>query len=201
MKTLGKSLTLLLLISFTGIQIYSQPVYKVNPVKSKLVIEGTSSLHNWTMQAENFDCVVEFDMNNGKVDNISGISFSVPVSGIVSDEGKLMDNKAHDALKEEKAPSITFRQQSLESLTSSNGQVSGKVSGTLSIAGKSRQVTIPFTGKVLEDNSLLITGKLPVSMSDFDVDPPTAMLGALKTGNAVTLNYSFEFIPNLTSNR
>ena len=201
MKTLVTKLIVLVAIILAGsVELFSQPVYKVNPSKSKLVIEGTSSLHDWSMVAENFNCIVEFDLNNEKVNNISGITFSVPVKDIISDESNLMDKKAHDALKENKSPEITFKQQSLESLNSANGQVSGKVKGNLTIAGKTKPVTISFSGKVL-NNTLQITGSMPINMSDFGIEPPTAMLGALKTGDAVTLNYSFEFNPNLTSNR
>lgn len=195
-----KSILFLLAIFFIAAQAISQPAYQVNHSKSKLIISGTSSLHDWTMEADDFSCDVLFDMNNNEVNSINDIRFSLPVENIKS-ESNLMDKKAYEALKQNKAPMITFRQQSLESLNSSDGQISGKISGSLTVAGRTKQVSLAFEGKVLANNNLSVTGKLPVKMSDFGIDPPTALLGTLKTDDAVTLEYQLEFIPNLTSNR
>jgi len=142
--------------------------------------------------------VVEFKLDSDKVDDIAGINFSVEVKNLTSNEGNLMDRKAHDALKEGKSPVISFTQQSVESLSSSNGRVNGRINGQLTIAGKTKQLSVPFSGRI-ENSRLIVTGTLDVKMSDFDIEPPTAMLGVLKTGNDVTLNYSFEFQPQLTS--
>jgi len=150
------------------------------------------------MEASDFNCVVEFKLDSDKVDDIAGINFSVEVKNLTSNEGNLMDRKAHDALKEGKSPVISFTQQSVESLSSSNGRVNGRINGQLTIAGKTKQLSVPFSGRI-ENSRLIVTGTLDVKMSDFDIEPPTAMLGVLKTGNDVTLNYSFEFQPQLTS--
>ena len=201
MNTLLKRSVFIAFATFMLIsQAISQPAYQVNHSKSKLTISGTSSLHDWSMEAEDFTCNVLLTVSNMEVKDLKNISFSLPVENIRS-ESNIMDNKAHDALKENKSPMITFRQQALESLSSSNGQVSGRVSGSLTVAGKTKQVSLSFTGKVLENNGLSVSGKLPVKMSDFGIDPPTALLGTLKTDDAVTLEYSFEFNPDLTSNR
>lgn len=193
-----------ILIAFASVavisQAISQPAYQINKSKSKLTISGTSSLHDWTMEADDFSCNVLLDVSNMEVKDLKNISFSLQVENIKS-ESNIMDKKAHDALKENKSPVITFRQQALESLNSNNGQVSGRISGSLTVAGRTKQVSLSFTGKVLENNTLSVTGKLPVKMTDFGIDPPTALLGTLKTDDAVTLEYSFEFNPDLTSNR
>jgi len=199
MKTMGIKLWGLLMLALVAVsQTFAQTVYKADPTKSKLIIEGTSSLHDWTMEASDFNCVVEFKLDSDKVDDIAGINFSVEVKNLTSNEGNLMDRKAHDALKEGKSPVISFKQQSVESLSSSNGRVNGRINGQLTIAGKTKQLSVPFSGRI-ENNRLIVTGTLDIKMSDFDIEPPTAMLGVLKTGNDVTLNYSFEFQPQLTS--
>jgi len=201
MKTLIKKFIIIAAVMTAGIaQVISQPVYKLDESKSNLLINGTSSVHDWTMEADNIKCEFEMDLNNQKVQNITGISFSVAVKDLKS-ESDLMDRKAHDALKAEKSPVITFTQTLPATLTSASaGNISGKVTGNLSIAGKVKKVEVTFSGKIVNDK-LVVTGKLPVKMSDFEVEPPVAMLGALKTGDAVTLEYSFEFTPDLTSNK
>ena len=66
--------------------------------------------------------------------------------------------------------------------------------GILSIAGERKNVSIPFSGKFNSDNHFVVTGKEIIDMTEFDIKPPTAMLGALKTGEKVTVNYEFSFV-------
>ena len=201
MKTIfGRSVIVAIILTTGAIKAFSQPVYKINPSGSNLVIKGTSSMHDWTMEADNIKCSFEMDLANNSIESLAGINFSVAVKDIKS-ESNLMDKKAHEALKSDKSPVITFTQTTPAVLNSASaGAISGKVTGNLAIAGKSRRVEIAFTGRISGDK-LIVTGALPVKMSEFEIEPPTAMLGALKTGDAVTLNYSFEFVPGVISDR
>ncbi|MBN1158617.1 MAG: YceI family protein [Bacteroidales bacterium] len=190
-----------LLISVASISmVLTQPSYRIVESRSKFAIHGTSSLHDWTMEAENFACNLVFDLDDMEVQNIADVHFSVAVKDIRS-ESNLMDNKAHDALQANRSPFITFRQAELQSLNSSNGQISGQISGFLTIAGKTNQVVVRFTGHVLDENRISVFGTLSLNMSDYNIEPPTAMLGVLKTYDSVTLEYSFEFNPVLTSDK
>jgi len=48
MKTMGIKLWGLLMLALVAVsQTFAQTVYKADPTKSKLIIEGTSSLHDW----------------------------------------------------------------------------------------------------------------------------------------------------------
>jgi len=199
MKTIfDRSVIVAIILASGAIKAISQPVYKINPPGSNLVIKGTSSMHDWTMEADNIKCSFEMDLANNSIESLTGINFSVAVKDIKS-ESNLMDKKAHEALKSDKSPVITFAQTAPAVLTSASaGTISGKVTGNLSVAGKSKRVEISFTGRISGDK-LIVTGTLPVKMSEFEIEPPTAMLGALKTGDAVTLSYSFEFVPGVIS--
>ena len=43
------------------------------------------------------------------------------------------------------------------------------------------------------DKQFQVKGEVPLKMSDFGIDPPTAMMGTLKTGNEVVIKYNLEF--------
>jgi polyisoprenoid-binding protein YceI len=199
MKTLLKRFAIFAAVIAAGaVQAIAQPVYKLDQSKSELLVNGTSTVHNWTMEAGNLKCQFEMDLNGNKTANITGITFSVAAKDLKS-ESDLMDKKAHEALKSDKSPLITFSQTTPASFTTvADGSVSGTITGNLSIAGKVKKVEVSFRGKIVNDK-LVVTGKLPVKMSEFGIEPPVAMLGALKTGDEVTLEYSFEFIPGMTS--
>ena len=104
-----------------------------------------------------------------------------------------MNKKTYDALEADDYPSITFELISISDLESSGNQFSGKATGTMKIAGESSVMTVPFQGSVVDGSTFKVKGDFSLEMSDFGIDPPTAMLGTLKTGDKVTLNYEFTF--------
>jgi len=61
------------------------------------------------------------------------------------------------------------------------------------MAGGSGIMSIPFKGKVLDDSTFQVKGTFSLKMTEFGIDPPTAMLGTLKTGDKITLDYTMTF--------
>ena len=45
----------------------------------------------------------------------------------------------------------------------------------------------------LKDQIINIKGEKTLKMSDFDVKPPTALLGTLKTGNDITIKFNLNY--------
>jgi hypothetical protein len=170
----------------------SQSGYILDPVNSKLTIQGTSSLHEWQMEVRDFKCSMNLISTGQKFSDIKGAEFSCVPTNIVS-EFKLMDKKTYEALKAEQFSSINFRMKTGEILSESGNEFSGTITGNLFIAGQTKEINIPFHGNVLEDGSVNVKGKVNLKMSQFNIDPPTAMLGTLKTGDDISIVYSFEF--------
>jgi hypothetical protein len=44
-----------------------------------------------------------------------------------------------------------------------------------------------------DDNGIKLEGSYSLKMTDYGVDPPKALLGAIKTDNEVTINFSLLF--------
>ncbi|MEQ8554787.1 MAG: YceI family protein [Cyclobacteriaceae bacterium] len=151
---------------------------EVDAEKSKVGIQGTSSLHDWESTVESFSI-------NGNIgsDQISDLVASFKVESIKSGKS-IMDSKTQDALKADKHPNIVFKAAALKI---ENGIVKG--SGTLTIAGNSKPFQFNANTKELTTGGLLIAGSTKLKMSDFGIDPPTAMFGTLTTGDEVTVNY------------
>ena len=151
---------------------------EVNSEKSKVGIQGTSSLHDWESTVESFSI-------NGNIgpDQISDLVASFKVESIKSGKA-IMDSKTQDALKADKHPNIVFKATTLKI---ENGLVKG--SGTLTIAGSAKPFQFNATSKALAAGGLQIAGSTKLKMSDFGVEPPTAMFGTLTTGDEVTVTY------------
>lgn len=157
----------------------------------KILVHGSSTLHDWTSEAEQSKLSLQVTSENGKVTGISSASLSVPVKGIKSEKGSIMDNKTYDALKSDKNPNITFQLTNV-SQVSSSGTINA--SGKLTIAGKTRDVTLPAKLKDLGNGAYEVTGIFPLKMSEYDMKQPTALMGTIKVGDDVKVEYTVKFI-------
>jgi hypothetical protein len=169
----------------------SQTSYVLNPENSKMTILGTSSLHDWEMVVMDINCSAKLTTDGKNISGIQDTRFSAISTSIVSDY-KLMDKKTYDALKAEEFSSINFKMIDGEILSVTGDKFNGMVTGYLSIAGQTKEVKVPFSGSLLENGQLKLKGKVDLKMSEFKIDPPTALMGTLKTGDNVSIVYSFE---------
>lgn len=163
---------------------------------SNMLIEGTSSLHDWEADVETINSDIEFDESALEEDNqsspVKSFSLTIPVEDIDSGKRK-MNNKMYDALKEGDNPSIEFELTDSE-LTEADSELSSitlDVTGDLTIAGTNNEITFPVTGEKQNNGSYKFTGSYELNMEDYDVDPPSAMLGTIKTGEMVTISFEF----------
>jgi polyisoprenoid-binding protein YceI len=181
-----------LLISTTiaGNSLLAQKMYKVKPTGTTMAIKGTSNLHEWesAVQTINGDLIATIEATELK--QVSKVSLTIPVSSIKSGKS-IMDSKTYDALKNEKFPTITFNSTTI-TLTATN--VITAV-GQLSLAGVSKPETIKGIWSVSAAGLITIKGVFKMKMTDFDIKPPTAVLGTLKTGDEVEIDFQTSFNP------
>jgi polyisoprenoid-binding protein YceI len=179
-----------LLITFCG-DGNSQTSYSINPVNSKMIIQGTSSLHDWQMEVRDMDCSTKINTDGKKINGIQFIEFSCVPTSIVSDY-KLMDKKTYEALKADVYSKIDFKMKKEKLISGSGHDFNGMVTGNLSIAGETKEIEVPFQGHLLDNGHVQVQGTVNLKLSDFNIDPPTAMFGTLKTGDNISIVYSIE---------
>ena len=63
-----------------------------------------------------------------------------------------------------------------------------RTTGDLTINGTTHTIQMNVRGKAT-DSGFRFTGQHALKMTDFGISPPTAMLGALKTGDQVTVHF------------
>lgn len=193
------SLILILLILVGISNGFAQLTLTLNEQESYLRVKGTSSLHDWEMLASELSGKVIIKKSGGGLEGFEEVSLNLKSKALLSNNST-MDSKAHDALKAKVHPEIKFSMISYEIVNGSNGNYQGTILGKLTVAGKTKNVSIPFNGLTSAINSLTVTGNKAFKMTDFGIDPPRAMLGALKTGDEVNVEYKFGFIENPESN-
>ena len=181
--------TLLLTVNLLQAQnTYSLSTYAVT-------IDGTSNLHSWNEKVEQVSGKGLINWNAGKGFTLQSFNIVMEVNSIKSDEGSTMNNKTYKALKSDQYPQISF--SLLEPVAAipllANGY-STAAKGKITIAGVTKSVNMPI--KISEDvnKKISIEGIQVVKMTDYGVDPPTALFGMLKTGDAITISFKTVFL-------
>jgi len=179
-----KILAIIIMFQFLGFK--PQTVYNIEPDKPSMTVSGTSSLHDWESSVEDFKHTADITVDGKALSKINQLEFTVVVKSIKSGHNG-MDKKTYEALMESDYPEITYN---LISAIPANGNTV-KTKGELTIAGKKRMVTMEVNYEILS-SIIEFRGELTLKMSDFDISPPTALLGTIKTGDEVTIRF---FVP------
>jgi polyisoprenoid-binding protein YceI len=184
----------ILSVLILGLQTTSaQEKFRLDERNSKITVAGTSSVHDWEMSATAMNASIQLSITGNSISDIVSVDFSMPTEKLKSDNN-IMDKKSWDALKADKHESIRFDLSRVSGFTTNGKTFSGTATGNLFIAGKSRPVNIPFTGNIKTGNTVTVTGAKTINMKDYNIAPPTAMLGTLKTGEEVTVNFNMDFV-------
>lgn len=160
-----------------------------------VTVTGTSTLHDWTVAcAEVQEVPAQLALDPGNPGQITEFGFKVPVAAMDGGRGSSMNDKIFEAFKSAEHPFVSFQQTAPASYTKAqSGQFTITSTGTLTMAGASKSVEIECTGKV-ENGKLIISGSKSLKMSDFNMAPPTAMFGQIKTNDDVVVNYQFQYL-------
>lgn len=185
-----KVVFLFVLLAGSGIA-GAQSVYKiVNSQAMDMTLSGTSTLHKWTMSAQNTHGEAKFGFNpQNTLNSISALSFSLPTINLKSKDKKLNKN-AYKALKTTQHKNIIYKMGTAKVMPEDEGKYLVKTNGDLSIAGVTKNVDIDVYCVVNKDATITCTGSEKLKMTDYDVKPPSFMAGAMKTGDDVTLNFT-----------
>ncbi|MBI1184630.1 hypothetical protein GC194_10180 [bacterium] len=157
----------------------------LNKADSKVSILGTSTLHDWHMSSNEYYTTGTLSYTNG-VFTATNYKIVFPVKELESGK-ETMDDYAHEALKDDKNPNITFALQSV-----SGTGAAAKALGQLTIAGVTKNVSIPVR---IEDlgNTNKVVGDAKINMTEYGVEPPSVMFGTIECGDEVTIEFQFAF--------
>jgi polyisoprenoid-binding protein YceI len=157
-----------------------------------VVVKGTSNLHGWEMNVTDFKSGFSINRDQSAVKSISNITFITQTKNLKS-ESSIMDRKAYDAMKANDSPEIKFTGTSVSDLVSEGNKFNGTAKGNLTVAGETKEVTLPFRGTLNADRTIDIDASTDLLMSSFKMSPPTAIMGTLKTGDKITITAKLKY--------
>lgn len=172
---------ILLTLALSVLSILNLRSQELDTEKSTVLVSGTSTLHDWEMQAEQINGLVELDtLANLKFE------FQATVDALKSDKSK-MNKLAHKTLNKSEFPNITFNGASLNENT---GEIF--IEGELRISGVTKKIVFASTYKN-ENGVIHLEGSCPLKMTDFGLTPPSALLGAIKTKDDIQVDFDLYF--------
>ncbi len=181
--------------------------YSASPTGSSMKIEGTSTLHDWTMVSTLVGGTLEIgsqvDLDPAKT-TLPGLDGDeVPIKAKTSitvrslkSHATAMDNVCQDAMDAKQFPRIEYQLTKL-ALKKTEHKVGAPWEfmslGELAIHGVTNKVIMPVTLERLDDARLRVKGAVPLKMTTFGVKPPSPAigLGAIKTGDDVKLSFEW----------
>lgn len=156
---------------------------------SNVLIKGTSTLHNWESVVEKTEATLI--INNLNDIGIETLNVKVAVFSIKSGK-KTMDKLTYKALKGKEHPMITFIFKKGEIVDENSDFINIKLIGDLTIAGITKKVSV--NTKINKfGNTIALKGSHKLKMTDFGIKPPRALLGTIKTGDEITIEFNLKF--------
>ncbi len=166
----------------------AQTTYKLTSAQN--MVKGTSSLHDWR-------CVVEKQSGSAVINTEGALEIkslfvrmvakslrSVKENGSYYDAS--MDKNTYKALNADAFPEIVYTLNSISNVKTTGNTSTLTATGNLTIAGQTRAITFPIKATV-NGNTINFTGSVKFKMTTFNIKPPTALLGTIKTGDEVTI--------------
>lgn len=189
-KSMAWGVTSILLLAVSLGEIAAQTVYQSNATQT--TIKGTSTLHDWEMTSSKGQTKATFKVEGDQVTGITALTFTVLAESLKSDRSGL-DKNAYKALDTDKHKNITFSMASGTVTSTGKNTFQVKATGNLTIAGTTKQTTITANGQFNpSDKSVSVKGATKFKMTGYQVKPPTVMMGTIKTGDEITIDYNLK---------
>lgn len=160
-------------------------------------INGDSNVKSWdaavnevngTLVLQDFETI---SAENLTAETFKNLTLTVPVESIESGSGGLTKN-IHKYLKEDDYPNITFELVEITNIAQQDGSLLVTAQGVVNAAGKDNPVEMVVTANA-QNGSIQFTGEKQLLMTDFDIDPPTAVFGTIRSKDEFVVSFDVTF--------
>lgn len=199
-----------LLVSFTLIivgEVFSFQSTFVPLNESRLWIEGSSNVNQFECRAEEYAGEATLPETESyasspvtTTNEFLSIKIDIQVDSIECGKRK-MNQDLQKALKAEQFPEITFLFQEANILSEPQNTTDGfqlEVRGLLTVAGTTKEISFTTEAYYTGQNKVRALGGTTINMTDFGVQPPTALMGLIRANEELTVNFDLIAEPKNT---
>lgn len=184
MKTIQSLQSILLAMLFTTLSLHTnaQKNYTVN--KSTFEVAGTSTVHDWVMKSTEGTGTANLTVKDAKLAEVNSLTITLMAESLKSSKAS-MDKVAYEALNTETNQTIEYVLRSAEKID----ETTWTLTGIYTIAGVSKEYKTQV--KVIADGgTFTLQGSNQITFGDFEMTPPKAALGVVKTGKDLTVIFN-----------
>lgn len=181
---------------------------------SAVVLEGSSNVTDWRCRGTSIDArmvvATSPDHINEVIDRIEdgnvGVWMSSPSRGSFPAPefnltipvttfrcgNRVMESDMRRALKADAHPAVRFSFRELRGGVRHDldtGLYHAAMAGELTLAGVTRTIDLTVSAQRLSRTSFRVRADLPLRMTDFDVTPPSALFGAIRARDQLTVHF------------
>ncbi len=176
-------------------------IYKTAARPGYVLIKGTSTLHNWKIRSHGLSGTVNFlKSSKGHATGfiLKNIHLSIAVISLKGSDGSGMDATIDRKLISGRFPQITYV---LQKASLSHKPHTGlpwsvwSATGMLIAAGHPKQIHLQLKVMTAHNGTIAIETRTVLKMTDFGISPPTAMLGAIRSGNKIHIKVLWNLTP------
>jgi len=170
---------------------------------SEVTVQGTSSMHDWHCKTNKINAYVDVDPGYTKdltkvARPISSVKVNIVVKSLTCGNSQ-MDRNMYGTLKADQNQIIKYSLSDYDILNGSASPTSfaASTNGTLSIAGETKPIEMKISAERLADGQAIARGEQTLLLTDFGIQPPSFMFGALKVGNEIKVKFTLKAGPEL----
>lgn len=195
-------IALVTLAAFAGHFSIGETVFYIDS-GSRLSIEGSSNVNKFSCACnQQFpQSTLRFDLlEDGRSVRFSNARLNIRTKSLDCGNNQ-MNKDMYQTLRADQHPNIRIELTRAQ-LQEAN-QISGsdwtplKATSTLTIAGVSKPVVFEVKAKRVAPDRIRLMASREVLMTDFNIDPPKAMLGLIKVHDAIRINMDLTVVTSL----
>ena len=184
-----KTVLFIILLSFASLASVSQSLYKQE--NQTFVLSGTSNINDWKMTSNEATGTAIIDVKNNTLYSIEYLQISIPAESLNSNRPG-MDMIAQKAMNTDKYPTILYTLNNIVSITPIGNKIEVVAIGQLNFNGVIRNLQMTVMGEI-KNNQIVFEGRASVRMTDYNIDPPVALFGTIKTADETVVYFNIKF--------
>jgi polyisoprenoid-binding protein YceI len=153
---------------------------------SRVWIEGSSNVHDWSCRAEAFEASVDVDPKREERNGTAIRRVNVRLNARDLKCGnRKMEHDLYATLRANDKANPSYIVADFQPVPGSTNATQGNVA----VVGVERPVTIQINIERMPDGTMKASGAIPLLMTDFGITPPTGLFGLIRSRNEITVKF------------
>lgn len=191
-------LAILVAFLFTATATIAQEVtYSIDQVH-EFIIDGDSNARDWDAKVSISEgTLVLNEVEDMSIDKLtpevfSSMKMTMPVEDIDSDSRRLNSN-LHEYLLEDDHPNITFELIEITDIEVNGDTAIITAEVVINAAGVDHTTSMTVNATMNSDSSITFSGSKELLMTNFDIEPPTAVFGTIRARDEMEIRFNVTF--------